>query len=106
MTSFRFFYTLSMSLVNLLERTELFSVAQEIREQLVLALLDLVTLVASVATHFHQAIREASTESVSVNIYSTFSGQIRAFHDRCERIAESMWSYQLLVDNQNADAGK
>ncbi|KAI1854293.1 hypothetical protein JX266_001434 [Neoarthrinium moseri] len=104
MTSLGFFYSISMSLVNLLERTEMFGVSQVIREQLVLALADLVTLVASVATHFHKAISGDSDESISINIYSNFSGQIRAFEERCEKIAESMWRHQLLVDNLDAEA--
>jgi hypothetical protein len=109
MISFGFFYTISMSLVNLLERTELFTASQDIKEQLVFALSDLVTLVASVATHFHKAIQGAptsSTTSVSVNMYSTFSGQIKAFRDRCEKISQSMWRHQLLVESLDADGGK
>ncbi|KAL4953776.1 hypothetical protein BDW69DRAFT_150925 [Aspergillus filifer] len=103
MLSFGFFYSISMSLVNLLERTELFSVTQDIQEQLVLALSDLVTLVANVSTHFHQAIRGLTSASVSVNIYRTFSGQIQTFQQRCERISESMWRHQLLRENFDAD---
>ncbi|KAL4883534.1 hypothetical protein BJY04DRAFT_216358 [Aspergillus karnatakaensis] len=103
MASFGFFYTISMSLVNLLERTELFSVTQEIQEQLILALSDLVTLVANVSTHFHKAIRGMTTASVSVNIYRTFPGQIQSFQQRCERIAESMWRHQLVRENLDGD---
>ncbi|KAI0151435.1 NACHT domain protein [Pestalotiopsis sp. NC0098] len=106
MISFGFFYSISMSLVNLLERTELFSVSQDIREQLVLALSDLVNLVASVATHFHKTIHDASTTattSVSVNMYSSFSGQIKAFRDRCEKIGTAMWRHQLITNNMDAD---
>ncbi|KAK6078425.1 nacht domain protein [Seiridium cupressi] len=103
MVSFGFFYSISMSLVNLLERTELFSVSQDIREQLVLALSDLVTLVASVATHFHKAINDSSDASVSVNMYSSFSSQIKAFNERCEKIAHSMWRHQLIMDNLDGD---
>ncbi|RAH77834.1 NACHT domain protein [Aspergillus japonicus CBS 114.51] len=95
MISFGFFYSTSMALVNLLERIELFNVTQEIREQLVLALADLVTLVASVATYFHQAIRGMTGNSATVNIYAKFPGQIQAFRQRCEKIAESMWKHQL-----------
>lgn len=98
-----------MSLVNLLERTELFSVSQDIREQLVLALSDLVNLVASVATHFHKTIHDASTTattSVSVNMYSSFSGQIKAFRDRCEKIGTAMWRHQLITNNMDADNGE
>ncbi|KAL2826663.1 hypothetical protein BDW59DRAFT_179378 [Aspergillus cavernicola] len=73
MASFGFFYSISMSLANLLERTELFNVTQEIQEQLLFALSDLVSLVARVSTYFHKA--------------------------RCERIAESMWRHQLLREN-------
>ncbi|CAH0041095.1 unnamed protein product [Clonostachys rhizophaga] len=98
MISFGFFYNMSVSLVNLLERTELFSVSQEIREQLVLALSDLVTLVASVSTHFHKAIRGLTSASVSVNIYSTFTSQIKAFIDRCDKTAEAMWRHQLVKE--------
>ncbi|KAL4998513.1 hypothetical protein BDV10DRAFT_166715 [Aspergillus recurvatus] len=103
MISFGFFYSISMTLVNLLERTELFGISQEIQEQLILALSDLVTLVASVSTHFHKAIRGMTTASVSVNIYRTFPGQIQTFQQRCERIAESMWRHQLLRENLDGD---
>ncbi|KAL4762142.1 NACHT domain protein [Aspergillus foveolatus] len=103
MLSFGFFYSISMTLVNLLERTELFGVSQDIQEQLILALADLVTLVASVSTHFHKAIRGMTTASVSVNIYRTFPSQIQTFQQRCERIAESMWRHQLLRENLDGD---
>ncbi|KAH8706013.1 NACHT domain protein [Talaromyces proteolyticus] len=101
--SFGFFHSTSMVLVNLLERAELFNESQEIKEQLVFALGDIVTLVASVATHFHKALRGTSKASVSVNIFSTFSGQIEAFHARCEKIAEAMWRHQLLRDELDGD---
>ncbi|KAJ5666870.1 hypothetical protein N7462_011279 [Penicillium macrosclerotiorum] len=103
MTSFGFFYSTSSTLVNLLERTELFSVSQEIKEQLILALADLVTLVASVSTHFHKAIRGLTTASVSVNIYDTFPGQIQSFRERCAKIAEAMWRHQLAKENIDTD---
>ncbi|OJJ46551.1 hypothetical protein ASPZODRAFT_16305 [Penicilliopsis zonata CBS 506.65] len=96
--SFGFFYSTSMVLVNLLERTELFTVSQDIREQLVLALSDLVTLVARVSTYFHKALRGLSRESISINIYGTFAGQIENFRGRCDKIAEAMWKHQLLKD--------
>ncbi|EAW23842.1 NACHT domain protein [Aspergillus fischeri NRRL 181] len=99
MISFGFFYSTSMKLGNLLERTELFSVSQEIREQLVLALADLVTLVASVSMHFHKAILGLTTASISIDLYKTFPGQIQTFRDRCEKISEAMWRHQLLREN-------
>ncbi|KAJ1323672.1 ankyrin repeat domain-containing protein 50 [Microdochium nivale] len=101
MMSFGFFYNMSVPLVNLLERTELFSVTQEIREQLVQALSDLVTLVASVATYFHKAIRGV-TACVTVNVYSVFKTQIRTFLARCEGTAELMWKHQLLKEGLDA----
>ncbi|KAL3467675.1 hypothetical protein BJX64DRAFT_283144 [Aspergillus heterothallicus] len=103
MISFGFFYSISLPLANLLERTELFTVTQEVQEQLILALSDLVTLVASVSTHFHKAIRGLTTASVSVNIYRTFPGQIQTFQQRCEKIGESMWRHQLLRDNLDGE---
>ncbi|KAJ5660948.1 uncharacterized protein N7484_000320 [Penicillium longicatenatum] len=103
MTSFGFFYSTSSSLVNLLERTELFDVSQEIKEQLILALADLVTLVSSVSTHFHQAISGLTKASVSVHIYDTFPGQILAFRERCSKIAEAMWRHQLVRENIGAE---
>ncbi len=105
MIVFGFLYINSIPLVNLLERTELFGVSQEILEQLSLALSDLVTLVANVATHFHEAIRQSSTQSVSINMYSTFSAKIKSFHERCEDIALSMWRHKVLADDMDPDAG-
>ncbi|KAJ5622922.1 hypothetical protein N7490_011527 [Penicillium lividum] len=103
MTSFGFFYSTSSTLVNLLERTELFDVSQEIKEQLILALADLVSLVSSVSTHFHQAISGLTKASVSVHIYDTFPGQILAFKDRCSKISEAMWRHQLIRENIGAE---
>lgn len=104
MTSFGFFYSMSVPLVNLLECTELFNVSHETSEQLVMALSDLVTVVASVATYFHKAIRGLTSTSVSVNIYSTFAPQIKTFLERCEKTAESMWKHEL--QREGADVGK
>ncbi|KAK8087660.1 hypothetical protein PG997_002621 [Apiospora hydei] len=103
LTSLGFFYSISTTLADLLERTEMFRVSQEIREHLVLAITDLVTVVASVATHFYKAIRSASTESVSVNIYTTFAEQIKTFRDRCDKIADAMWRHQLLAHDMGAE---
>jgi hypothetical protein len=105
MISFGFFYSTSMKLGNLLERTELFSVSQEIREQLVLALADLVTLVASVSMHFHKAILGLTTASISIDLYKAFPGQIQTFRDRCDKISESMWRHQLLRENLDLEKG-
>ncbi|KAJ5280076.1 hypothetical protein N7478_005448 [Penicillium angulare] len=103
MTSFGFFYSISASLVNLLERTELFAVSQEIKEQLVFALGDLVTLIHDVATYFHQVASDPASPSVSINIYDAFHGSIFAFKDRCARITEAMWHHQLA--GKGLDAG-
>ena len=93
-----------MSLVNLLERTELFGASQEIRNQLPMALSNLITLVAAVAMHCRKAISDDSSESV--NLCSEFAGLINAFHERCDKITESMWRYQLLVGHMDAEAGE
>lgn len=106
MISFGFFYSMSQPLSNLLERSELFGVSQEIKEQLASAMSDLVTLVASVSTHFHQAIRGLTNTYLSINIYSTFPAEIRAFTSRCERTAESMWKYQLMKEGIDASTGQ
>jgi hypothetical protein len=105
MTTFGFFQGTSIVLANLLERTELFSVTHEVREQLVAALADLVTLIASVSTHFHNALRGLTTASVSIDIHRTFPGQIESFRQRCENITESMWRHQLLRENLDEDRG-
>ncbi|EEP82083.1 conserved hypothetical protein [Uncinocarpus reesii 1704] len=101
--SFGFFHSISMPLINLLERTELFNVTQEIQEQLILALSDLVTLIACVSTYFHKAIRGLTTASVSVNIYRAFPNQIQNFHHRCENIVEAMWRHQLMRESLDGD---
>jgi hypothetical protein len=94
-----------MTLANLLERAELFVVTQEIRDQLVLALGDLVTLVASVSSHFHKAVREMNRKRIHIDIYRTFPSQIQTFRQRCEKIAIAMWRHQLLRDNVDGDRG-
>ncbi|PYH76863.1 NACHT domain protein [Aspergillus uvarum CBS 121591] len=101
MDLFGFFYRSSMGLGNLLDRTELFSVSQEIKDQLILALADLVTLVVGVARHFHRSLN--SSDSVSIDIYSTFPGPIDSFKARCEHVSESMWRHQLIREGLNGD---
>jgi hypothetical protein len=105
MVVFGFLYINSIPLANLLERVELFGVSPELLEQLSLALADLVTLVASVATDFHEVIRDATSQSVSINIYSTFSPHIKSFRNHCEEIAQSMWRHQVLAADMDPDAG-
>lgn len=106
MASFGFFYSTSSTLVDLLERTELFAVSQTIKNQLVEALADLVSLVAGVSTHFHQSIYALSEGSISINIYETFTGQIESFRERCAKISESMWRHQLVQESKDPENGK
>jgi hypothetical protein len=106
MASFGFFYSTSTSLVNLLERTELFAVSQEIKDQLVEALADLVSLVAGVSTHFHQSIHALTEGSITINIYETFTSQIESFRERCGKISDSMWRHQLASESKDPALGK
>ncbi|EAW15289.1 uncharacterized protein ACLA_059560 [Aspergillus clavatus NRRL 1] len=92
---FGFLYRISTGLDNLLDRTELFNVSQTIKDQLVLALTDLVSLVVSVATQFHQSIDSLTLGSVSIDIYSTSSTLIESFRSRCEQVGELIWRHQL-----------
>ncbi|CAG8900204.1 unnamed protein product [Penicillium egyptiacum] len=103
MASFGFFHSTSSTLVNLLERTELFTVSQTIKDQLVEALADLVSLVASVSTHFHQSIYALSEGSISINIYETFTVQIESFRERCAKISDSMWRHQLVQESKDPE---
>lgn len=80
--------------------------SQEIKEQLILALTDLVKLVARVSTHFHNALRTANKTSISVNIYGTFAGQIESFRSRCDKISQEMWKHQLVNDGLDGERGK
>ncbi|KAF4215071.1 hypothetical protein CNMCM8980_008756 [Aspergillus fumigatiaffinis] len=93
---FGFFYRCSTGLENLLHRTELFMVSQSIKDQLILALADLVTLIVGVATHCHQSLGSLASGSVSIDIYSTFAASIESFRSRCEHVSEMMWRHQLL----------
>lgn len=94
-----------MSLVDLLDRVELFSVSQDIKDQLVLALADLITLVVSVATHFHKSMRGLASESVYIDIYGTFPGPIDNFRTRCQHVSELMWRHQLDREGLGGDKG-
>ncbi|KAL4899857.1 hypothetical protein BDW74DRAFT_188878 [Aspergillus multicolor] len=93
---FNFFYRCSIALDNLLSRAELFAVSQTIKDQVILALADLVTLVYGVATHSHRRLRES--KSVTIDIHSTFPGPIERFRKRCEDVVELMWKQQLLQE--------
>lgn len=105
MVMFGFFCSCSQELVNLLDRAELFAVSQDIKDQLVLALADLVTLVVCVATHFHKSLRGIASESVSIDIYSSFPGPIESFRSRCEHVSGLMWKHQLLREGFNEATG-
>ncbi|KAF3395404.1 hypothetical protein DPV78_009173 [Talaromyces pinophilus] len=93
---FGFFYRCSTGLENLLHRAELFLVSRSIKDQLILALADLVTLVVGVATHCHRSLSSLASGSVSIDIYSTFTASIESFRARCEHVSEMMWRHQLL----------
>ena len=97
--SFGFFYNISSSFSNLLERTELFNVSHDIREQLLSAFGDLVSIVANVSIYFHKAILGLKGASVSVDIYRIFPQQIRTFRDRCDSVSTALWKHQLLKEN-------
>ncbi|KAJ5102456.1 hypothetical protein N7532_002985 [Penicillium argentinense] len=94
MTSFGFFYSLSASLLNLLERTELFDVSADVRRHLVSALLALVDLVDVVTKRFQSHIR-AGKEAITIELYEYCSDQITSFRESCDYIAEAMWKHQL-----------
>lgn len=104
MDLFDFFYRCSAGLGNLLARAELFVVSSDIKDQLVLALADLVTLVVGVATHFHHLL--LSSESVSIDVYSTFPGPIDSFRSRCKHVSELMWRHQLTGEGFDGDRGR
>lgn len=104
MDLFGFFYRCSSGLGNLLDRAELFVVSSDIKDQLILALADLVTLVVCVATHFHRSL--LASERVSIDIYSTFPGPIDSFRGRCEHISDLMWRHQLMREGLEGDKGR
>ncbi|KAL3448230.1 hypothetical protein BJX65DRAFT_295132 [Aspergillus insuetus] len=93
---FNFFYRCSVAMDNLLSRAELFAVSQTIKDQVVLALADLVTLVVGIATHFRKRLGDLQSRSVTIDIHSTFAGPIESFRTRCENVSELMWKHQLV----------
>lgn len=103
MNLFGFFYRCSAGLGNLLDRAELFVVSLDIKDQLILALADLVTLVVCIATHFHRSL--LASESVSIDIYSTFPESIDTFRGRCDQVSELMWRHQLTREGHHGDEG-
>lgn len=103
MDMFGFFYRCSAGLGNLLDRAELFAVSPDIKDQLILALADLVTLVVCVAKYFHRSL--LASDSVSIDIYSTFPGPIDSFRGRCEQVSDLMWRYQLTREGLLSDNG-
>ncbi|KAJ0421188.1 hypothetical protein BJY00DRAFT_312374 [Aspergillus carlsbadensis] len=95
---FNFFYRCSVAMDNLLSRAELFAVSQSIKDQVVLALADLVSLVVGIANHFHKRLEGVQSKSVTIDIHSTFAGPIESFRTRCETVSELMWKHQLLQE--------
>jgi hypothetical protein len=104
MDLFGLFCRCSADLQHLLDRAELFAVSQDIKDQLVLALADLITLVAGVSTYFRKSL--LTSESVATDIYSTFHGPIEGFHARYEHISQLLWKDQLLRDGLDGDKRK
>ena len=104
MDLFGFFHRCSAGLGNLLDRAELFVASSDIKDQLILAFADLVTLIVCVATHFHRLL--LSSESVSIDIYSTFPSPIDSFRGRCEHVSELMWRHQLTREGPDGDKGR
>lgn len=106
MVSFGLFHSMSAPLVNLLERAEMFSVSQEIQEHLVLALSDLVTLVASVSGYLHKAVNGPTETSVYINLYAIFPVEIKAFVSRCEKASQSIWKNELMKEGLDSNKGE
>ncbi|KAL4996903.1 hypothetical protein BDV10DRAFT_186709 [Aspergillus recurvatus] len=95
---FKFFYRCSVALNNLLSRAELFAVSHTIKDQVILALADLVALVVGIVTHFHERLGDLQCRSVTINIHNTFAESIENFRTRCEHVSELMWRHQLLQE--------
>jgi hypothetical protein len=95
---FNFFYRCSIALDNLLSRAELFAVSQTIKDQVILALADLVALVVGIATHFREHLEDLQSKTVTIDIHSTFASPIESFRTRCENVSELMWKHQLLQE--------
>ncbi|KAL2812968.1 hypothetical protein BJX63DRAFT_432256 [Aspergillus granulosus] len=94
---FNFFYRCSVALDNLVSRAELFAVSQAIKDQVILALADLVTLVVGIAIHSRKRL-DLQPKSVTIDIHTTFAGSIESFRTRCEHVSELMWKHQLLQE--------
>lgn len=76
-------------------RAELFPVSRSIRDQVTLAVGDLVTLVVEIASHFQKSVTDMKSGSVAIDIHNTFSELIESFQARCEDVAELMWQHQV-----------
>ena len=87
-----------MLLGDLLILSEVVDINSEVREQMVLAFLDLLTLVCGVSIHVQKAIKALTGSSVSVSIYEEFAGQIQTFRQRYENIRVSVYKQQLLEE--------
>ncbi|OGM43350.1 NACHT domain protein [Aspergillus bombycis] len=102
MSLFGFFYRCSSGLGSVLDLAEFFQVSSDIKDQLSLALADLVTLIVGIATHFRKTL--PTVGYLHIDIYCEFSDQIHNFRSRCERISGLMWKYQL--EREGYDSAK
>jgi hypothetical protein len=96
---FGFFNDMSMLLEDLLRLSEVVDINTEVHEQMVLAFLDLLTLVCDVSIHTQKTVNGLASSSVFMNLYETFASQIQTFRQRYENIRVSVYKQQLLREN-------
>ncbi|KAF5861218.1 hypothetical protein ETB97_000473 [Aspergillus alliaceus] len=94
---FSFFNHMSKILEDLLRHSEIVAINAEVREQMVLAFLDLLTLVCGVSIHIQKALAGLGLSVYNIN--ETFASQIQTLHQRYEDVGDFVFKSQLLEEN-------
>ena len=91
LTVFKLFHQFGYELSIILRQARNFTLSQSIQDGVGNAFVDLLNIVASIAIHFHQAVR--NTQSfVIVDVHATFGGLISAYRSQVLYVAQDIWT--------------
>lgn len=103
--AFGLFNSTTIALAALLDRSELFEVSTEVREQLAMSFTDVLRLFSNVAIRYRRTVTGMTSVHSSLDLYSAFSSVIKEFRARCIHISTLMWRYQMKQSGYELEEG-
>ncbi|KAI9817884.1 MAG: hypothetical protein M1827_001003 [Pycnora praestabilis] len=93
--AFGIFYRYGLTISFFLRNRQLFTVSEEIRQELGHAYADLLTLVTDVTVYYRKRSKDKSTTIAGTDFDSHFGRTVDAFFGRRDHIANEMWTHEL-----------